>query len=220
MSIPTIADSKKLYEYCGKCGNTKPLNRNYKCDVCIRLLAEQKFIETTKHNRDINLANYIPTRTNLGDMWKEREVCTHGRMDTVFNGYPPSGIYSIYRDILPITAYVGQSTNIYSRLASHTHSIQKGTHQNSFLKKDVEMFGKEHFFWRILPKADTKYGLDENEALWAGYFMESGIRLYNGLFTENQQAIIDNLKEQLSSEDRTWVSSKLLFPNGTFTIKE
>jgi len=60
-----------------------------------------------------------------------------------------SGVYMIINTINN-KKYIGSTKNIYLRKSSHLHFLKRGTHQNSNLQNDFNLFGKRVFEFRLL----------------------------------------------------------------------
>lgn len=45
--------------------------------------------------------------------------------------------------------YIGQSTNLYSRLREHIYRLRHGTDRNPFLQRDYDKYGENSFYYEI-----------------------------------------------------------------------
>lgn len=67
-----------------------------------------------------------------------------------------SGIYSITNKINNYM-YVGQSINVYQRLKNHLNSLQLNKHENEYLQRAWNKYGKEAFEFKLIKACKPKY---------------------------------------------------------------
>ena len=76
-----------------------------------------------------------------------------------------SGIYKI-TNTLNGRVYVGQSSNIESRLAAHRRSLVRGAHDNQRLQRSWNKYGPDVFVFEVLEAVNDNSALVDREQFW------------------------------------------------------
>ena len=71
---------------------------------------------------------------------------------------PSSGIYRI-KCLVNDKVYIGESTNVRSRIRQHLYNLRRGTHDNISLQNDWNLYGEDSFYIYCLEYC-------EDEELW------------------------------------------------------
>lgn len=64
--------------------------------------------------------------------------------------------------------YIGKAKDIKKRWAGHSSSLDSDCHQNTFLQRDWNIFGKEDFLFEIVEECEIEK-MDEREKWWIEY---------------------------------------------------
>ena len=120
-----------------------------------------------------------------------------------------SGIYCI-ENIINNKKYIGQSVDVDGRWSKHQSSLNKGDHDNDYLQKSWNKYGKENFKFYILEYC-KKDELDEKENYYidlyntlnrdCGYNLKSGGQATNQLSEEIRNKISESNKKAYENSD-------------------
>jgi group I intron endonuclease len=99
---------------------------------------------------------------------------------------PPMGIYQI-RNGVTGKIFVGKSKNLHGKSNSFKFQLRHGSHMNSDLQNDFNIYGEDNFFFEVVdeltPKEGVKYDYTEDlntlEELWLEKLQPFGERGYN-----------------------------------------
>ena len=75
------------------------------------------------------------------------------------------GIYQI-QNIHNGKIYIGRSSDVYNRWTTHKNSLNKGSHENSYLQNAWNKYGPDNFSFSVLEKSQNLKNLPSLEYIW------------------------------------------------------
>jgi len=95
-----------------------------------------------------------------------------------------SGIY-IIKNIQNSKVYVGSSVNIKNREYKHFWMLERGVHDNSYLQKSYNKYGKPSFIFEVVETCDES-NLIEKENYYISYYKSNVMSFGYNLATVNE----------------------------------
>jgi len=120
-----------------------------------------------------------------------------------YNRLPQSaGVYAIVNTISGgYISYVGSTTNLHERAASHVRKLNRSSHHNKYLQHAWNKYGEDAFVFDVLEDAEDKKKLFVREQHWLDLFKEFGLVYNLAVCTDNP-----NRGRHLSEEHRRRIS--------------
>jgi len=118
---------------------------------------------------------------------------------------PSSGVYLIKCKINN-RVYIGQSTNISSRISLHISSLTNGKHHCELLQEDYNKYGLTNFVFELIEEVEeNENSLLYRERCWIDIFLLDNIFLYNSL--EKKERTRQNYK--IVDATQKWLEYRL-----------
>lgn len=108
------------------------------------------------------------------------------------------GIYSI-TNLVNNMIYIGQSVDVQSRWNTHKNDLNKNKHDNSYLQRSWNKYGKDNFEFNILEKCDRSE-LDKKEKYYIGFFNSNDDILGYNLTSGGETYIVNKKSSRARGE--------------------
>lgn len=108
----------------------------------------------------------------------------------------------IYKLTISNHIYIGSTVNLSKRLKRHMSDLKRDDHENTYLQRAYNKYGKEQFSWEVLEIVDNLYSTEELLALEKHY-----IEWYNADL---------NLKKDPTTQQNCITTSKVVYQFNLF----
>lgn len=119
------------------------------------------------------------------------------------------GIYAIVNDITGIVYIGSTSTSYRKRFNSHIHKLGKGNHENLWLQRAWNKYGKDNFSFIEIERIEDKETIPIRERYWINHYKSLDLCCNLKLDTERPRGAFDieTARRKSSESHKKWYAS-------------